>query len=66
MKIQNSLLVKILVLGILTLLLLIPLAMVKGQIRDRENAASTAVAEVSGSWGGQQTLGGPVLALTSI
>ena len=66
MKIQNSLLVKILVLGILTLLLLIPLAMVKGQIRDRENAASTAVAEVSGSWGEQQTLDGPVLALASI
>lgn len=66
MKIQNNLLVKILILGILTLLLLIPLAMVKGQIRDRKEAARTAVDEVSGSWGGKQTLGGPVLAFSSI
>ena len=66
MKIQNNLLVKILILGILTLLLLIPLAMVKGQIRDRKEAARTAVDEVSASWGGVQTLGGPVLAFSSI
>ena len=63
MKILNSLPVKIALMGTLALLMLIPLAMVQGQIRDRQNAASASRDEVAASWGRSQTLTGPVLKL---
>jgi inner membrane protein len=47
----------------LLLVLLIPTAMVEGLIREREGRQSEAITEVSGKWGRQQTLSGPVLAL---
>ena len=42
-------------------MMLIPLAMVQGQIRDRQMAADSSRLEVSASWGRAQTLTGPVL-----
>ena len=61
MKMKDSLPLKIALMGTLALLMLIPLAMVQGQIRDRQNAADTSRDEVSASWGRAQTLTGPVL-----
>ena len=64
MKLKDSLPVKIALMGTLALLMLIPLAMVQSQIRDRQNAASASQDEVAASWGRAQTLTGPVLKFT--
>ena len=64
MKLKDSLPLKIALMGTLALLMLIPLAMVQGQIRDRQNAADASRDEVSASWGRAQTLTGPVLKLS--
>ena len=61
MKLKDSLPVKIALMGTLALLLLIPLAMVRSQIDDRQKAASSSQDEVAASWGRAQTLTGPVL-----
>ena len=60
----NSLPVKLSLVAVLALLLLIPLALVKGQIEDRQNASDTSIYEVSRDWGLQQTLTGPSLQLS--
>lgn len=54
---------KIAVIGFLTLILLIPTGMLQELIREREQTRNEAVAEVSGKWGGEQVLGGPVLSV---
>ena len=61
MKLKDSLPLKIALMGVLALLMLIPLAMVMGQIEDRQLAADSSRDEVSASWGRAQTLTGPVL-----
>ena len=61
MKLKDSLPLKIALMGVLALLMLIPLAMIQGQIRDRQQAAHSSRDEVSASWGRAQTLTGPVL-----
>ena len=64
MKLKDSLPLKIALMGVLALLMLIPLAMVMGQIEDRQRAASSSREEVAASWGRAQTLTGPVLRFT--
>ena len=61
MKSSISFAVKIALMGVLALLMLIPLAMVQNQIRDRQNAADSSRDEVAASWGRAQKLTGPVL-----
>jgi len=55
--------VKVAVIGFLTLVLLIPLGMIKGIIVDRQGNASIAMLDIRSSWGGDQTVVGPILAL---
>ena len=43
----------------LSLLLLIPLTMIREQIRERQQNADNSLGEVSGNWGWAQTLSGP-------
>ena len=64
MKVNDSLPVKIALIGLLALSMLIPLAMIQSQIVDRENAASASQDEVASSWGRSQTLTGPYLKLS--
>ena len=64
MKLKDSLPLKIALMGVLALLMLIPLAMIKSQIRDRQQASDSSRNEVSASWGRSQTLTGPVLKFT--
>ena len=61
MKLKDSLPLKIALMGVLALLMLIPLAMIQGQIKDRQRAADESRHEVAASWGRKQTLTGPVL-----
>ena len=61
MKLKDSLPLKIALIGVLALMMLVPLAMVQGQIHDRQTAADASQNEVAASWGRAQTLTGPVL-----
>jgi inner membrane protein len=49
------------IMGALTLALLVPITLVYSTVRERASRRDTAVAEISGTWGGPQTLAGPVL-----
>ena len=60
-KVNNSIPLKLALTAVMALLLLIPLSMVKNQIRDRQSALSESQREVAASWGLDQTLTGPVL-----
>ena len=64
MKLKDSLPLKIVLMGVLALLMLIPLAMIQSQIHDRQRAADSSRDEVAASWGRAQTLTGPVLKLS--
>ena len=54
---------KVLGIGFLTLLMLIPLAQVRDLIGERSVLREQAVATIAARWGAQQQLGGPVLAI---
>lgn len=60
-KIQESATLRLVIIGILTLLLLIPVAMITSMISERTAYREQAVREVSGLWGGAQHLIGPLL-----
>jgi inner membrane protein len=60
---KGSIVVKMVVIGLLILILLIPLVMVGSLVSEREQRRSAVAREVSSSWGNAQTLGGPVLAV---
>jgi inner membrane protein len=55
--------VKVAIIAFLTLVLLIPLSMIKGVIFDRQSNESVAALDIRSSWGGNQTVTGPVLRL---
>jgi len=58
---KNSLSIRLITIGILILLLLIPVAMVQNLIRERENRQREAIAEVSSKWSNAQTVTGLIL-----
>lgn len=60
---KDSLLFKLLAIGFLVLLLMIPNVMIMGLIEERQQRQMSAVQEVSASWGGPQTIAGPVLSI---
>jgi len=59
--IKQSITLKLLTIGILILLLLIPVSMIENLIRERESRQEEAIREVSSKWGEMQTVKGPVL-----
>ena len=58
---QRSVTGKVLFIGGLILLLLLPVGMIKDLIRERTQLYDAARANVAGAWGGPQTIGGPIL-----
>ncbi|NRA49180.1 MAG: cell envelope integrity protein CreD [Phaeodactylibacter sp.] len=60
---RNSVTLKLLTVGFLVLILLIPASMVNSLIQERENIRDNAVQEVSAKWGGPQTIAGPVISV---
>ena len=58
-----KLIFKIALIGFLSIMMLIPLAMIRGQIRDRQYAADSCKEEVAKSWGLEQTLKGVYIGL---
>ena len=61
--ISTSITVKLISIGILILILLIPLAMIQGLIRERDMLGNEAREEVSELWGHSQTITGPLLSI---
>lgn len=60
---RTSVSLKALVIGLLILLLLIPVAMIRGVIGDRVAIGIQAQQDIVQSWGGEQVVGGPILVL---
>lgn len=59
----NSAMIKAVVIGVLVLVMLIPIAMVKSLIYERESNKVTVYEDISSKWGGNQRVTGPVLVL---
>jgi inner membrane protein len=58
---RRSQMLRLLTVGVLVLLLQIPIAMIGGQVSQREMRGIEAIEEVSSKWGNEQVIGGPVL-----
>jgi inner membrane protein len=63
---RNSVFVKMLFIGVVTLVLLIPLFMIGKVVGERELRRDQAAAEISGKWGSSQTVAGPILTIPYI
>ncbi|MBN1756846.1 MAG: cell envelope integrity protein CreD [Chitinispirillaceae bacterium] len=61
--IKTSIVLKLLGIGILILVLLIPMSMLRSLIAERSALQEQAIDEISSKWGGEQTLSGPVLTI---
>jgi inner membrane protein len=61
--VRHSFSLKAMTIGLLTLVLLIPVAMVRGVIHDRESTGSQGRYKVIQAWGGPQIVAGPILVL---
>ena len=62
-KLRSSVILRMFIVAALTMLLLIPAMFVQSLISERSSRRDSATLEVSESWGGAQTLVGPVLSI---
>ena len=62
-RLQQSITFKVLGIGVLALLMLIPLGHVQGLIFERNGLREKALADIAQRWGTAQDIGGPVLAI---
>lgn len=62
-RLRASVTVKLLFIGFLVLLLLIPMGMIESVIYERHHLYLSAKQDIMNSWGREQTIGGPVLTL---
>ena len=62
-RLRQSASIKVITIGFLVLVLLIPLAMVRDTIHDRNSVHQSARHEIQRTWGQSQTIAGPVLVL---
>ena len=62
-NLKNSILFKLFTIFVLMVLLLIPTALIKGLIGDRENTQNEAIREVSSKWAESQTVSGPFISI---
>lgn len=60
-KWKNSVIIKIIFVGFLMLLLLIPMHMIESLVTEREERSGDAKVEISEKWGSAQTIVGPIL-----
>ncbi len=57
----QNVMVKVLGIGVLAVLMLIPLAQVRGLVAERQQLREQALAQIAQGWGGRQVLGGLLL-----
>ena len=58
---KDSVLPRLVIASIVGLVLLVPIVMVRGVVEERKGRAAEAAAEVTGTWGGEQSVLGPAL-----
>ncbi|MBN2419199.1 MAG: inner membrane CreD family protein, partial [Deltaproteobacteria bacterium] len=59
--VSRSVTLKIIAIGILILLLLIPTVMIQNLIRERQSRRDSVISEINQKWGGSQTITGPFI-----
>jgi len=62
-KWTQTIMAKLLGIGVLALLMLIPLGQVRGLVTERQQLRESAITQIAQGWGGRQILGGLVLAV---
>lgn len=62
-RLRTSVTAKLLFIGFLVLLLLIPMSMIESVVYERSHLYQSAKRDIMNSWGREQTIGGPVLTL---
>src|SRR4051794_28919995 len=62
-SIRSSQLLRLCLVGFLTIVLQIPIAMIGGLVSERKDRSTAAIAEVSSKWGEAQSITGPALVL---
>jgi len=60
---RRSIGLKLLSIGVLILILLIPASMLNSLVRERQLTRDAAVDEINSKWGGNQIIGGPVITI---
>jgi len=60
---KSSLSLKLFVIGFLIMILMIPIGMISFLVNERESRQNEAFQEVSGKWGNEQTITGPILSI---
>lgn len=60
-SIRDSIVLRMGIVAILTLVLLVPVSFISGLIWERQETRDRAVSEVTRKWGGRQTIVGPIL-----
>ena len=58
---RDTVIMKLIMMGILILVLFLPLEMEQSIVQERQKRHDDVVRSVADTWGGAQTLGGPVL-----
>jgi inner membrane protein len=61
--IKESVTIKLLSIGILILILMIPSSWIESLIVERQSRAESVINEIAGKWSGEQTISGPVLVI---
>lgn len=61
MNLRTSVIARLLVMGLILIGLLIPLAMVQSVVSERSQRRNSVAEDMSGTWGGSQTIAGPML-----
>jgi inner membrane protein len=59
--ISNSITVKLVMIGFLFLILIIPSSMIQSLVNEREQLSNSVVEEIGSKWGGSQVVSGPVI-----
>src|SRR6516165_10718939 len=60
---RRSQMLRLCLVGVLTIVLLIPIEMISGLVTERQERRDSAVKEVSSKWGDAQAITGPALVL---
>lgn len=60
---RNTVMIKAVFIAIITLLLLIPAAMISNLVYERQNTKNEAINEIGEKWGKEQTITGPFLTI---
>ena len=61
--VKSSVMLKLITIGILILLLMIPASMLQSLVNERQSTRDVAVEEITSKWGSNQTIGGAVITI---